>query len=75
MLILGVIVAFFFTAGVITVAVCMISSQQNGSQVLSEKAVADQNRITTNSASKYVARDSSSREGTELSLSNNPSAD
>jgi len=72
---LGVIIAFFIIAGVITVAVCMLSSQQNGSQVMSEKAVADQNRITTNSASKYVARDSSSREGTELSLSNNPSAD
>jgi hypothetical protein len=72
---LGVIVAFFAAAGVITVAVCMLSSQQNGSQVLSEKAAADQNRITTNSASKYVARDSSSREGAGLSLSNNPTAD
>jgi hypothetical protein len=72
---LGVIIAFFFAAGIVTVAVCMLSSQQNDSQVLSEKVAADQNRITTNSASKYIGRDSSSREGAGLSLGNNPTAD
>lgn len=75
MLILGVIVGFFFAAGIVTVAVCMLSSQQNGSHVLSEEAAADQNRIATNSASKFIVRDSSSREGAELSLGNNPTTD
>ena len=75
MLILGVILAFFIVAGVVTVAVCMLSSQQNGSEVLGEKTAADQNRIITKTASKYVARDSSSREGAELSLNNKSTAD